>query len=1854
MPFLKQYPEETPNIPFEDGNVSKLKFEVLNTVENPQQIRDLALEFYITYYFPEFYQNMKDPSYGGDMTVYEDLRQTLKLMMSLENLGFPVPAHPITKKYVIISLDPSTAPSEVGNFNLVGPGTTLPSVRNINEIRSLLARNGSLPDFEPNLDYFNLVNNISDVVNAQTEFQLSEIGATTDAMQNLMNNFGQQSQAYNGAINLSGVNFDFLQSGLLKIISTVLADVVEEVQNTTEEPFAPSDGDIMTMYFSHMIDPDATPGVPDPLDPLGIAIPTPAIAGITYFAANGTMTTEFLKVGYLSLIKWHKLFRDPLTLGVLKNYKKLLDKQQQYTGQNQQFPMFEFLSEDIPRQEQQDLATGNMFSFPTNTTQDSQNNALLNEAIRLGLIDVNDTEELEQGIKGLSTEELARLEEAVEKNPELAQKVYEEEKRKRLRTGVDVTRTIARALETGSLAIYEQDSAADRVLRQFGIQALAKEAMICLTFGINFEIGRITKAVGASLKEELNERPAMDVSQFTLFKIRGDIGKKMLNIVLDSISKALLSTIMQLANLLKEACNLNNPRASDYGAVNLADLAGNSANPPGLLPGGALGNLNPGNSPFGYGNDQNSPLGDVSNLTGMTPDELQDYLQDLSSILSSLDICTLILDQQSISQALLFRIIDFNLSYQNPGPSTALADMSSVMEFFRLLSFVTDVTDLCNEIINDISLLNQNNICLTEEDLDTLSPEEQQNIQDLLDLIDFGFATQPEAQPTVFQSDCPDRDNYINDPVMNKLIPETLSDLVEFVEMQFIASAGSIQNALLTQDFVAVDTGEDPMMVDAAAALGYPGPPAQLDFPELSEPSAPDMASIINALESIQNLPTEMVERCLVDQTDLLNPALSTMVEATSVITNILSDPAVTSAITNIANKIGTLATPPPGGPTGMLFTAQRYIFHQGYYNNFKDYITLSSSAAAPNPQFTVGSTDPAASDFERDKFHVNNNFTGFRQRPATGRVASQTIEFSFLSSSATTPQYIRLTYPPYRNLNAATPRLDLSLSGLLPSDSTQPQSQAFATELIQHGSLSTTVTDIPLALNMDVVIDNITANLQQIDQDHPAFLETVAPRMFPLIYATLTDQVFDYYIENGIFNAGLLQSLKFFHDNTNCTPGSGSDLLDTSAIVQHLQDEYVEAACAESGTPGRNRMRNTIKLGMYLLLVQVHIAEFIIKNIFVFSAINFAELFSKEFITLYMSEQINGSMERYFSTISNQDALIEIKNSLIQMFNNKLKRSPIVNQGGIMDVEGNIIFPVGTVFRREGPGTQAFPAVATIKTFEDIISYIVLTRLQSSMGPPDAQGVRQSGPLANAIKNALPVDRSKGMEDIFLTSMPLIKTTQRVRDRLFKESPTGATTTGLTAGEQGLRSDDINTILAEVGDKPKFIILRHIRDAEATPWSTSNYQLQNLSVVYEFCLVLKDSTSIDYGTFAFPIIIRVFALPGRPLLPLIRNAWQEIATARGILLSELSSTEKNLLFDKYVADYGLGAPNNFEMLDVQVDANDDNLVLFVDEIEPSHGPETSAQVYSIEPGPAGLVKAPLQPAEIEWILDRTEYNDFFTNAINKDTINMVPIIDNFYLTNQYFPQIEDAMTTTKDRVLSILDSTIRNEDNYNSTPDLSRSSALAAGLGTISELDPDSMARDFILKMIIKTPIDILKGIIELIDPHVAISKLIKTGTGAAFNAIATALASADLPSPGDFPDDPAAAARAPFNDNADAGDLFVAILCIVNEILQGPIPPPPGFNAQSFFPRISDKGVDFTGTGLGLLMIPPTPLGLIYLLLQLINLDGQTDINIDVGTQFGSGGAEAGQLPGTGTPGSDLTECEPQAVAADGTASE
>jgi hypothetical protein len=252
---------------------------------------------------------------------------------------------------------------------------------------------------------------------------------------------------------------------------------------------------------------------------------------------------------------------------------------------------------------------------------------------------------------------------------------------------------------------------------------------------------------------------------------------------------------------------------------------------------------------------------------------------------------------------------------------------------------------------------------------------------------------------------------------------------------------------------------------------------------------------------------------------------------------------------------------------------------------------------------------------------------------------------------------------------------------------------------------------------------------------------------------------------------------------------------------------------------------------------------------------------------------------------------------------------------------------------------------------------------------------------------------------------------------------------------------------------------------------------------------------------------------------------------------------------------------------------------------------------------------------DINFIMNNEDFTRFFSTTFDSDTISLIPLIYNFYLSSKYFQGINEAFRTPKDRVLSIILSTIANDNNFDSTPDLSRpaaNNAIASSTGQDQNAAFNSAARDFILKMLIKTPIDILKGVVELADPHVAISKGIKVGTGFAFNELVKVIDDSGIPQELNA----ALAESGLIEPSANGEDITKLLLCLVDFAMQEGLaqaydqslePPNDGLPAapENFFPRVSIDGIDFTGTVSGMLMMPPSPLGIIYLLLELLKSD-------------------------------------------------
>jgi len=262
-----------------------------------------------------------------------------------------------------------------------------------------------------------------------------------------------------------------------------------------------------------------------------------------------------------------------------------------------------------------------------------------------------------------------------------------------------------------------------------------------------------------------------------------------------------------------------------------------------------------------------------------------------------------------------------------------------------------------------------------------------------------------------------------------------------------------------------------------------------------------------------------------------------------------------------------------------------------------------------------------------------------------------------------------------------------------------------------------------------------------------------------------------------------------------------------------------------------------------------------------------------------------------------------------------------------------------------------------------------------------------------------------------------------------------------------------------------------------------------------------------------------------------------------------------------------------------------------------------------------------LTDSEIASISLNPQYNEYFTTTFNQDIITTVPIIHNLYLTEQYFEEISTVLLTPKIRAIDTLIDIILEDKDFNMKPNMDRPASRQAINAANGDFDFGPFLQDLIIKILIETPINILKGLVELIDPHIAITKMIKTGSMIAFSQGAKILESGPAESINEL-----IKSEFPESDIKITGEgLMGMIVCMMeagftagemglaaalNEA-QGLDPdaePPIPLN---FFPTATLKGgIDFTGTVSGMVMAPPLPLGLLYLLLELIkNALNQTE---------------------------------------------
>jgi len=267
----------------------------------------------------------------------------------------------------------------------------------------------------------------------------------------------------------------------------------------------------------------------------------------------------------------------------------------------------------------------------------------------------------------------------------------------------------------------------------------------------------------------------------------------------------------------------------------------------------------------------------------------------------------------------------------------------------------------------------------------------------------------------------------------------------------------------------------------------------------------------------------------------------------------------------------------------------------------------------------------------------------------------------------------------------------------------------------------------------------------------------------------------------------------------------------------------------------------------------------------------------------------------------------------------------------------------------------------------------------------------------------------------------------------------------------------------------------------------------------------------------------------------------------------------------------------------------------------------------------SGFTVHELTDSEIYSISINPGYNEYFTTTFNQNIITTVPIIHNLYLTEQYFEEISGVMVAPKIRALDTLITIITEDGDFDMSPNMDRPASRQAIAAANGDTDFGPFLQELLIKILIETPINILKSLCELIDPHVAITKMIRMGSMHAFAQGAKAIDASPVPEKinNDLSE---------FLPDADikvtGEDLMGILVCLIevgftgaNMGLSDLISEEEQDDMINFFPTATYKGgIDFTGTVSGMIMAPPLPFGLLYLLLELIKskLNQQTE-NLD-----------------------------------------
>ena len=757
IPFCEQFDNEGGSntyyyvvLKIEDGSVTSF-----SEAEGSTHYKDIAVDNFIEHYVPGFYPFVvgaatpaEQFTWGSD---YSALRQGI--LDSLATLNYR---------------------SLLGQLPKVIYSTSYPL--------------SSQPDIPPGVvgvERFHNLSSTSIAVDGTTTLDLTTFPMLQGEFSSFMSTFSNQLNNFEGQLNLN-LNFNFLQTGVENILQVIIGTLTKYMEHHSR-PGGYQAGDQLVIDFNAQN----------------------KIIKIQYVLGSEQISAT---TGFITNIKYNDFFNDPLTLSTLKNYETIIETNRDSSQLTEQSSFIDFISDtfDVP-------GGSNPVNFNGPHTPDNAtgpwNNIFANRDSE-DLIDIGDIDRINKIFSTFkSAEELRQIEDYLS-DPQVRKMALQQEKAKRINAAIAVTDVVDKVLKfefpLAGLNDTKEGRVINQIINQFGIQELAKEALICLTAGTTVSLSRISTAVKNELMNmssaplytaprnppNLLERPSLgDFKAY--FSITGDppLYKQILDIVLNALANAAFEIIKSIADMIKYNCD-------DIFQEDIGSMAAGEELQARMQP----------NSQF-----QEIPAipgGIADEFWAPPPPDHMDHLEHLflaigfetvsagflylnlvSGVLNPSEICKLFNSPQDVAQETLDRIVAYNRTYpEDPAAMKNLDTYTAITNFFFEAAKLVDTTSLCNDYLNSVAeRLQKGDWCPVCFDDGAFA--DNPAINELVNIIEGDIPM--EIYVPEFDFTCPDSEYFLNNPVITAVIPNLFYTLIESIQLYMGSSIEAARTSML-------------------------------------------------------------------------------------------------------------------------------------------------------------------------------------------------------------------------------------------------------------------------------------------------------------------------------------------------------------------------------------------------------------------------------------------------------------------------------------------------------------------------------------------------------------------------------------------------------------------------------------------------------------------------------------------------------------------------------------------------------------------------------------------------------------------------------------------------------------------------------------------------------------------------------------------------------------------------------------------------------------------------------------------------------------------------------------------------